>query len=191
MTIASLAEPGHVQWSMMKRQCIAIALTLCALLPAASAHAQASAAQSAQLHAASYDGSWKGTVQCLFDPGLWPDDDCDIGLTFDIRGKDFRVRQTVRSKQGEVTQSEVNPGRFSFTRLATNAVAVSMEQGRDEDGTWVETWTFTMTLKDPNHMIVHWTRVVNNLDMPATKKGSKFSSVGMGELVRNSREQAR
>jgi hypothetical protein len=36
-------------------------------------------------------------------------------------------------------------------------------------------------------MIVHWTRVVNNLDMPAEKKGSKFSSVGMGVLVRSGR----
>jgi hypothetical protein len=41
-----------------------------------------------------------------------------------------------------------------------------------------------MTLKDPNHMIVHWTRVVNNVDLPAEKKGSKFSSVGMGVLTR-------
>jgi len=41
-----------------------------------------------------------------------------------------------------------------------------------------------MTLKDPNHMIVHWTRIVNNVDMPVGTKGSKFSSVGMGELAR-------
>lgn len=41
-----------------------------------------------------------------------------------------------------------------------------------------------MTLTDPSHMIVHWTRIVNNIDMPMGKKGSKFSSVGMGELVR-------
>ena len=48
----------------------------------------------------------------------------------------------------------------------------------------METWSFVMTMKDPDHMIVHWTRVVNNLDLPLAKKGSKFSSVGMGELVR-------
>jgi hypothetical protein len=148
-------------------------------------HAQAGTVNSTQLRAASYDGRWNGTVKCLYDPGLWPEDECDIGLTFDIQGKDFRVRQTVRSKKGEVTASEISPGRFSFTRLATNAVAVSIEQGRDEDGTWVETWNFVMTLQDANHMVVHWTRVVNNLDIPADKKGSKFSSVAMGILVRN------
>lgn len=169
----------------MKRYVISIALMSGAMLSAALPCAQAGrAAQSTQLRAASYDGTWNGAVKCLYDPGLWPEDECDIGLSFDIKGKDFRVRQTVRSKKGEVTTSEVNPGRFGLTRLATNAVAVSIEQGEDEDGTWVETWTFTMTLKDANHMIVHWTRVVNNLDIPADKKGSKFSSVGMGVLVR-------
>jgi hypothetical protein len=169
----------------MKKQFISIVLVLGAALPAAAVHAQAGTVNSTQLRAASYDGRWNGTVKCLYDPGLWPEDECDIGLTFDIQGKDFRVRQTVRSKKGEVTASEISPGRFSFTRLATNAVAVSIEQGRDEDGTWVETWNFVMTLQDANHMVVHWTRVVNNLDIPADKKGSKFSSVAMGILVRN------
>jgi hypothetical protein len=170
----------------MKKQFISIVLVLGAALPAAAVHAQAGTVHSTQLRAASY-GRWNGTVKCLYDPGLWPEDECDISLTFDIQGKDFRVRQTVRSKKGAVTKSAINPGRFSFTRLATNAVAVSIEQGADEDGAWVETWNFVITLKDPDHMIVHWTRVVNNLDMPAEKKGSKFSSVGMGVLVRSGR----
>ena len=169
----------------MKKHVISIVLACAAAMPVATpAHAQAGAATSTPLRAASYDGTWNGSIKCLYDPGLWPEDECDIGLGFNIKGQDFRVRQTVRSKKGEVTTSDVNPGGFSLTRLATNAVAVSIEQGKDDEGTWVETWNFVMTLKDPNHMIVHWTRVVNNLDMPAEKKGSKFSSVGMGVLVR-------
>jgi hypothetical protein len=170
---------------IMKKLVLLLVLALGAVMPA-QAQAQARNAESVKLRAARYDGTWNGSVKCLYDPGLWPEDECDIGLRFEIRGKDFGVWQTVRSKKGEVTQSEVNPGRFSFTRLATNAVAVSIEQGDDEDGTWIETWNFVMTLKDPNHMVVHWTRVVNNLDIPAEKKGSKFSSVGMGVLVRSS-----
>jgi hypothetical protein len=59
-----------------------------------------------------------------------------------------------------------------------------MDTGVDEDGTWVETWSFAMTLKSPDRMVVHWTRIVNNTDMPPSKKGSKFSVVGMGELAR-------
>lgn len=132
----------------------------------------------------SYYGTWSGKIACLYDPGLWPDDECDIGLTFEIQGNVLHVQQVVRSKAGKETKSDIKPGKFLFVRVSTNAVAVSMDMGNDEDGTWVETWSFAMTLKDPDHMIVHWTRIVNNIDMPSERKGSKFSSVGMGELVR-------
>jgi len=153
---------------------------------AESADAQIPSAETAKLRAASYDGTWSGTIKCLYDPGLWPEDECDIGLTFEIQDDTLSVQQVVRSKTGEETKSEINPGKFQFGRLATNAIAVSLGTGDDEDGTWVETWSFAMTLTDPDHMTVHWTRIVNNIDMPKDQKGSKFSSVGMGELVRKS-----
>lgn len=169
----------------MKRYVLLAALALaCSMLLAAPSQEQAHPSASAALRGASYDGTWNGTVKCLYDPGLWPGDECDIGLILEIKGSDFHAQQVVRSKAGEVTKSDVNPGQFSFARLATNAVAVSLESGHDEEGTWVETWNFVMTLKDPDHMIVHWTRVVNNVDLPPDRKGSKFSSVGMGELTR-------
>jgi hypothetical protein len=170
--------------SRRRRIAAVVLLLAAATLPAAPSQAQASASATARLRSASYDGTWNGTVKCLYDPGLWPEDECDIGFTLEIDGKDFRVHQRVRSKNGQVTTSEVKPGAFSFSRLATNAVAVSMASSEDEDGTWVETWSFVMTLQDPDHMIVHWTRVVNNVDMPPDRKGSKFSSVGMGVLAR-------
>jgi len=171
----------------MKPSLLSLSL-LCAVLavpisplPAA---AQTVSPESAQLRAASYDGKWVGMIKCLYDPGLWPEDECDIGLVFEIKGNVVQVQQTVRSKKGEEITSEINPGQFRLFTLATNAVAISLGTGKDEDGTWVETWSFAMTLKDPNHMIVHWTRIVNNVDMPVGTKGSKFSSVGMGELAR-------
>lgn len=43
---------------------------------------------------------------------------------------------------------------------------------------------FVMTQTDSDHMLVHWIRIVNNLDMHKDKKGSKFSSAGMGVLTR-------
>jgi len=159
-------------------------VVLVALVSPAPIAAQTISPESTQLRAASYDGKWAGTIKCLYDPGLWPGDECDIGLVFEIKGSVVQVQQTVRSKKGEETKSNINPGRFRLFKLATNAVAISLGTGKDEDGTWVETWSFAMTLKDSNHMIVHWTRIVNNVDMPIGKKGSKFSSVGMGELAR-------
>ncbi|MGZ5038340.1 MAG: hypothetical protein ACXWG1_08860 [Usitatibacter sp.] len=141
-------------------------------------------APGAKLRAATYDGKWVGAVDCLHDPGLWPEDECGVRFTFNIQGSRISVEQIVRSKNGVETKSIVNPGKFALARLSTNAVAVSMDSGKDEDGTWVETWTFAMSLTDPDHMLVHWTRIVNNLDLPRAKKGSKFSSVGMGEFAR-------
>ena len=41
-------------------------------------------------------------------------------------------------------------------RLSTNAIAYSMKTGGDEDGTWAETMSFIMTLKNLDHLIVHW-----------------------------------
>jgi hypothetical protein len=71
-----------------------------------------------------------------------------------------------------------------FNRLETNATATSLDSGNDEDGHWVETWSFAMTLEDRDHMILHWTRIVNNVNLPLDKKISKFSVVEMGKLLR-------
>jgi hypothetical protein len=160
------------------------ALLLASLYILQAVAAQGRSLESSALRSASYDGSWVGVVNCLYDPGLWPDDECAIGLNFEIHGNAISVKQIVHTKKGQETISEVNKGKFQFDRLASNAVAISMDSGEDDDGTWVETWSFAMTLRDPDHMVIHWTRIVNNLDMPKEKKGSKFSSVGLGELVR-------
>jgi len=162
----------------------AFALVTLALLFIGPANAQSQDPIGEKLRAAPYDGRWTGVVNCLYDPGLWPEDECEVRFTLDIRGPIFLVEQIIRSKKGEETKSTIKPGKFTFVRTSTNAIAMSINAGKDEDGLWVETWTFAMTLTDPDHMLVHWTRVVNNTDMPKGQKGSKFSSVGMGEFAR-------
>jgi hypothetical protein len=103
----------------MKKHIISVVLALTsALVLAGPAQAQSRTPEATKLRAASYDGVWNGTIQCLYDPGLWPEDECDIGLSFEIKGNGFRAWQAVRSKKGEVTRSEINPGRFGFSRLA-------------------------------------------------------------------------
>lgn len=168
---------------MLKRLIAVLFVAFCCLCPPIL-YADSAASNASALRSASYDGTWSGVVKCLYDPGIWPDDECDVSFTFTIQGQDLRITQVIRSKKGEETKSEINPQKFRFLKLSTNAVAVSMDSGNDEDGSWVETWSFVMTLADPTHMIAHWTRVVNNVDMPIEKKGSKFSSVGMGLLVK-------
>lgn len=149
-----------------------------------STNVQIAPTEAAKLRAASYDGKWAGTIKCVYDPGLWPEEECDFGLTFEIKGNLLSVGYVTKDKTGKETTSTIGLGKFQFVRLSTNAVAIMLNTGNDEDGTWVETWSFAMTLSDPDHMTVHWTRIVNNIDMSKSEKGSKFSSAGMGELVR-------
>jgi len=140
-----------------------------------------------RLREAAYIGTWTGTVRCVHDPGLWPDDECDRRFTSEIGADTLHVQQVVRSKKGRETSGEVGAGKWGFFRLETNAIAVAMDTGEDTQGHWVETWTFAMTLKDPDHLLVHWTRVVNNTELARDAKGATFSILGIGELAREGR----
>ena len=79
---------------------------------------------------------------------------------------------------------EVKPGDFQVVHYLTNAVVMSIDTGHDQDGQWVESWVFTVTQKDANTLLVQFCRQVNNLDMPANAKGSKFTIAAAGELRR-------
>jgi hypothetical protein len=142
------------------------------------------------LSSASFDGKWSGATKCIYDPGLWPDDVCGATWVIEIGAGKVKVQQIIHGKDGKETKTNIDGRNFQFRQLETNAVISSLDSGNDEDGHWVETWDFAMTLKDPDHMMVHWTRIVNNVDLALDKKGSKFSIVEMGELTRSSQPVA-
>jgi len=77
-----------------------------------------------------------------------------------------------------------NPGAFHLNANKSNSVIFSNDSGTDDDGTWVESWVFVVTLLDNNELLVEWTRMVNNLDMPRTAKSSKFVVHGSGTIQR-------
>ena len=131
----------------------------------------------------SYDGRWTGNAKCLYDPGLPAGEECDVRLTLDIDGKVVSVH-TVRTKNGKESVWDVKAGRLTFAQNLTNALLYSINTGRDSDGRWAETWSFAMTLRDADHMIVQWTRIVNNIDLPTDDKNKTFAFVRIGELVR-------
>ena len=137
------------------------------------------------LRSASLDGTWSGTTNCLYDPGLWPEDISDTGWNISIDGANAKIEMITRSKSGKEYRSLVDDRPIFVRRLETNAVLTTIYSGNDEDGHWVETWTFSLSLKDKDHLLAHWNRVVNNTDFPINKKASKFSIVEMGELARS------
>lgn len=147
---------------------LAIAWGLSILTPARQAEAQ-------DLGPA--NGTWEGSLTPIMGPGLFASD------------KPLPIRMIVRDDGAQVFtgqnfNDEVKPGRFKIERVATNMVVFATDSGMDNDGVWVETWTFVITQKDRNILITNFYRVVNNTDLPLSSDNSKFSLAKTGELKR-------
>jgi hypothetical protein len=84
--------------------------------------------------------------------------------------------------EGEWT--DVKPGTFQISQYDTNAVVTSITSGSDDDGTWIETWSFAITPIDDSHIDVLWQRQVKNKNMDATNPYAVFGGVAYGELTR-------
>jgi hypothetical protein len=80
--------------------------------------------------------------------------------------------------------SEAMPGLFHMSQQGGNAVLHATDSGRDADGTWVETWVLVLTCRSDDELLVEWVRMVNNVDLPATKSGKTFSYGATGTLKR-------
>src|SRR5258708_12465536 len=85
----------------------AFALVTLALPFLGSANAQLQGPIGEKLRAAPYDGKWTGVVNCLYDPGLWPADECEVRFTLDIRGPLVLVDQIIRTKNHEHINSNI------------------------------------------------------------------------------------
>lgn len=126
------------------------------------------------------DGTWEGNLAVVTVPtSLGP-------------GRPYTVRIVIAGGNARVFAhdtiggpfQEVKPGVFKVARVGPNGVIVAIEKGHDDEGTWVETWTFAVTLKQRNTLIANFYRIVNNVDLPLTVDHSKFSEAQAGELVR-------
>jgi hypothetical protein len=127
----------------------------------------------------SLDGQWDGALSYVDGPGLSKINTPSILMRLIISGASARVYY-FKDKAAK----EVKPGAFRVQRYMSNAVVVAMDSGQDDDGTWVETWSFTVTWKDRDTLIVNWFRVVNNINLPPNADSSKFSVGAVGEMRR-------
>jgi hypothetical protein len=126
------------------------------------------------------DGTWEGNLVAGSVPSsLGPGRPYTVRIVID-RGN---ARVFAHDVSGGPFQ-EIKPGVFRVARLGPNGVVVAMEQGQDNEGTWVETWTFVVTLKTRDTLIANFYRVVNNVDLPLSVDHSKFSEAQAGELTR-------
>ncbi|MEA2786896.1 MAG: hypothetical protein QOF71_3000 [Candidatus Eremiobacteraeota bacterium] len=126
------------------------------------------------------DGTWQGTLAVVPVPNS-PGPTHTYTIRIVIAGVNASVfTQSVSDGPFRA----VKPGLFRVARLGPNGVVLAMEQGQDNEGTWVETWAYVVTLKSPDTLIANFYRVVNNVDLPLSVDHSKFSEAQAGELSR-------
>lgn len=104
--------------------------------------------------------------------------------------RDLHVRVTFSRNDASVAAKidgewqEVKPGTFALNQSDTNLVMTSFTTGNDDDGTWVETWSFAMTPIDATHLDVLWQRQVKNKNMDTNNQYAVFGGIAYGELVK-------
>ncbi|OJU08700.1 MAG: hypothetical protein BGN85_10930 [Alphaproteobacteria bacterium 64-11] len=125
------------------------------------------------------NGTWQGSLRPLSDSSLAS------------RNSPIVVRLLISNDTVQVFQPgqdgsfiEIKPGTYRIIRLKTNAVILSIDSGKDREGTWVQSHTYSVTLKDANTLITNLYWVVNNNDLPPSQDFSKFTVAAVGELVR-------
>lgn len=152
-----------------------------ALLVVLSAAAGTAADARAQVAQSGLDGDWEGELTSISGPGLAPPPQ-DFGTV--------RMHIDRRNVRVFIDQAEVKPGTFVIEREGASAVISSLEAdpGAPVGTSWIETWTFVVTLGGPDSLLVNFVRVVNNTNMRASQEGARFSQIRTGELRRLRRD---
>jgi hypothetical protein len=119
------------------------------------------------------DGAWSGAIAIEDDPSNL----LQVRITIAEDAPQVEVLY-----DGKFVTALQNP--FQISRHQGNAVLYATHSGTDDDGTWVESWAFLVTPRTSNELIVVWSRLVNNVDMPVDKESSKFTVTGSGVLRR-------
>lgn len=82
------------------------------------------------------------------------------------------------------TWREIKPGTFGITTYETSAVITSITSGTDEDGVWVETWSFAVTTINSDQLRAMFQRQVNNKDMKRDDPAATWGQIAFGILDR-------
>ena len=131
----------------------------------------------------SFNGVWQGRIKFDKEAYISPSSTPADGQLFRIEIRDGAV--VVRALTNG-NFDEIKPGAFQFVPYKASAVIFAIDSGEPDHGVyWVETWVFTVTLKDSNTLLVEYARMVNNVGAPPEQDGSKFATRGIGEFKRD------
>ena len=136
-----------------------------------------------------FDGRWEGQLKSIAPQSYdavhgiqWAE---DAMMAFVVKNEGVSVY--TGSAKGD--WREAKAGHFQILALKTNATITAIDSSNeapDKEG-WVETWNFSATHKDRDHLLVVFTRQVNNYTKSDENHGSaagRFIAMGFGEMHR-------
>ncbi|MCW0424761.1 hypothetical protein [Xanthomonas sacchari] len=117
-----------------------------------------------------FQGSWEGVLDGFDAPHYVDSAGFPMRFRFVVSRWHVRVYTLVSG-----AWREMKPGQFRMRNSGPHALIYSTTSGRDEDGVWVESSSFTLARTSNDEMIVYWQRTVNNLDVPPTDQWHQFA----------------
>jgi hypothetical protein len=131
-----------------------------------------------------FAGTWQGKIEFFDAPRFAPSakgTSMDIRFVIDMPS----VRVFARPVSNRAAAwSEVKPGFFGAQAWGPQAVISSLTSGKDSDGLWVESISFTLVHDSPMTLVVYYVRAVNNLDLPVANPDAHFAWGGSGQFQR-------
>jgi hypothetical protein len=126
------------------------------------------------------DGNWHGTLTVVSATPATPGAFWHTGDTPEIRIDIAGDVAVVRVKKGEWRELRVAGG-FHVSRLESSAFVYSVQAA----GGWVENWTFTVTTKNADTLLVFMSYVAGGTLDRIEQVESEFAVGAMGELARS------
>lgn len=169
------------RWQRASAACaLALACAGCATAPARAA--PASSGSCAQL-----EGVWEGELALRggADGGA---PTASEGLPAGV--EPLRLRLVFSGGAVQVSLEEqgrwaaVMPGEFEARCSGPSAVAHALGSGEDEDGAWVESCVISVTARDRDELVAHWSRMVSDVDRSSSEARSRLASHALGALRR-------
>jgi len=129
------------------------------------------------------DGAWQGRLTPLEGPELTLADGEWQPFRISISGSTVQV---FLQQEDSASFAEIKPGSFGISRVAKSAViqAIDASPRAPVGESWVESWTFSITMKTNDALSCAFTRQVKNHQAQADKEPAFFTMMLSGELQR-------
>ncbi|MFZ5863232.1 MAG: hypothetical protein ACOYXR_10385 [Nitrospirota bacterium] len=127
------------------------------------------------------DGTWEGALSAVLRPDTVHEDSSHAEWRVAINGEPVAL-YTKDLKTNQWRDRSDSLRTFRFQKDHATIVGSFLQNGRDQDGPWVEYQSLILTRKDRNTLLVYHLRVVNNVAQSLENPQSKWGYLLVGEL---------